>query len=84
MTAFSSAYNVGSTPIIFAEDGTAVNTTITALSFRPGFDPLSYVAATDMIYTTTTLGNDGSTLIKRPQGLCFADAAAAKAYIDTI
>lgn len=82
-THFDTLYNVGDQGVIFTGALPEVSqATITALYFKAGFDPISFDADVDMIFTTNVLGPDGMTYIKVPQGKFFATVALLKAYID--
>lgn len=84
-THFDSSYNIGDQGIIFTGKVPEVSqATITALRFRTGFNPLSFTANTDFIFTTNVLGPDGINYIEVPQGKFFATVAALKAYIDLL
>ncbi len=80
---FNTAHNVGDTGFIFTDLGAKASVAITALDFREGFNPLSFDANLDIIYTTSTLSTDGVTYITRPQGLFFATLQEMVAYVNS-
>lgn len=82
-THFDSAYAKGESGVIFTNKVPEVYpATITHIEFRAGYDPASFDANNDFIYTTNVLSADGITYIKVPQNKFFANVAALKAYID--
>jgi len=80
-THFDSAYNVGDTVYIFFDDGFAGSAQITGLNFREDFDPLAFVAATDFIYTTNKLSQDGVSYITRSEEQSFANKNTMSVYV---
>lgn len=80
-THFDSAYNIGDTVYTMLDDGTAAPVQITDVEFRLGYNPLSFNANTDFIYTTNRLSQDGITYIKRQQQYCYATKQLMSAYV---
>jgi hypothetical protein len=79
-THFDSDYNVGDAGYIFKQgDYSAAN--VVKIGFREGFNPLSFDADNDFIYTTNVIGCDGETPIEVPQKLFFASKEAMVDYI---